>query len=152
MKKPLSLFWIIFIFIGSLLGSIALYNEMNARVQPSEVSGTAGNEVQASVVVDAPEAQAVISSPVTITGKARGNWFFEAVFPVQIIDGNGKVLGSGQAHATGDWMTTEYVPFSAQVSFSGAETRNGFLLFKKDNPSGLPENDATIAVPVSFSK
>lgn len=149
MNKPLSPLSLTLIFIGLLLGSVALRNEITREARPSEITET---ENQASVIVDMPEAQSVVASPLAVTGKARGNWFSEASFPVEIIDGNGKPLGSGIAQAEGEWMTTAYVPFKATVVFTGAQTVNGFLLMKKDNPSGLPENDATIAIPVTFAQ
>src|ERR1700733_7074874 len=45
---------------------------------------------------------ALVTSPLGIEGEALGDWFSEAVFPIKILDGNGAVLGSGQASAGGD--------------------------------------------------
>jgi hypothetical protein len=47
-------------------------------------------------------------------------------------------------------MTENYVPFAATVTFTEPATENGFIFLKKDNPSGLPENDASIAIPITF--
>jgi hypothetical protein len=91
-----------------------------------------------------------ISSPVILSGQARGNWYFEASFPVKVMDGNGKELGVGIAQAQGEWMTTDYVPFSVTLIFSAPETPAGTVEFIKDNPSGLPENDDKFVVPVTF--
>src|SRR5689334_13769971 len=41
------------------------------------------------VAVTAPALNAVIASPVTIEGQAAGSWYFEASFPVKILDGDG---------------------------------------------------------------
>ncbi len=102
------------------------------------------------VVLDAGFAQSVVTSPLTIKGKALGTWFFEASFPVNIIDANGVVLGTGVVQAQAEWMTTDYVPFQAVVTFTPSSTQTGYVEFKKDNPSGLPEHDATVRVPVRF--
>lgn len=97
-----------------------------------------------------PEANAVIRSPITIRGEAKGNWYFEGSFPVRLLDGNGDVLGVVVAQALGEWMTTDFVPFEATISFPAPETGTGTLVLEKDNPSGLPENADELRVPVRF--
>jgi hypothetical protein len=91
-----------------------------------------------------------VKSPLMVTGKARGNWFFEANLPVTLKDSNGKVLAQKGAQATGDWMTTDYVNFTVTLDFPTPTTEFGLLLIEKDNPSGLPQNDSAYAVPVRF--
>jgi spore germination protein GerM len=56
------------------------------------------------------------------------------------------------AQAQGDWMTTNFVPFSSTLTFSTPTTPTGILVLQKDNPSGLPENDAEIRIPVRFAE
>lgn len=97
-----------------------------------------------------PEENATISSPVKISGEARGNMYFEAIFGIDIEDSNGTVLGSGTATAEGEWMTTDFVPFKAEVTFTNPATSTGFIVLKKENASGLPENDLEIKVPIKF--
>jgi hypothetical protein len=91
-----------------------------------------------------------ITSPVTITGEARGTWFFEASFPVRIEDAQGKVLAQGPAAAQGEWMTENYVPFSIIFNFVKPESGTGYIILEKDNPSGLPENANELRVPIQF--
>jgi hypothetical protein len=92
-----------------------------------------------------------ITSPETVNGVVTGGgWFFEAVFPVKVMDGDRTVLGLGQAQAESDWMTTGTVPFSATVSFSVPHSVTGIVVFSKDNPSGLPQNTESFSVPVRF--
>lgn len=107
------------------------------------------------IVVDAPKPGAEISSPLKVTGKARGTWYFEASFPVQLTDASGKVIATVPAQAKGDWMTTEFVPFEATLTFSSlgvADGSKGTLILRKDNPSGLPEHDDSREIPVVFKK
>lgn len=91
-----------------------------------------------------------IASPLLIKGEARGNWYFEASFPVYLFDGNGTELAVAPAQAQGDWMTTNFVPFEVTLNFITPATPTGTLVLKKDNPSGLPEHDASISIPVKF--
>ncbi len=104
-----------------------------------------------AVQVTSPHPYQAITSPLTITGQARGIWFFEAIFPVILTDWDGKIIAQGTATAQGDWMTEQYVPFTATLTFvKPAYKDNGTLILKKDNPSGLPQNDAAYEIPVVF--
>jgi len=111
-----------------------------------------GNEMDLAdtIRIDSPRPNAKILSPLAITGQARGTWYFEASFPVVLLDGNGAQIGSGIAQAQSDWMTEDFVPYSATVEFTTPATATGTLILKKDNPSGLPENDKQLTVPVKF--
>jgi hypothetical protein len=98
------------------------------------------------------EAQARIQSPLTLTGKVPGNWSFEGSFPVQVTSGSGAVLVQAAAQLEGEWMTEELVPFSVTLTFERPDGNNseGFLVLKKDNPSGLSENDDSVTIPIVF--
>ncbi len=93
----------------------------------------------------------LVTSPLTIEGFARGYWYFEASFPVELIDGDGKRLALEPAHAKSNWMTDAFVPFSVTLSFSKPKTATGTLILHRDNPSGLPENDDELRIPVRFA-
>ena len=47
-------------------------------------------------------------------------------------------------------MTTDFVPFSVTLTFVKPATATGTLVLQKDNPSGLPEHDASVEMPVQF--
>lgn len=98
------------------------------------------------IVVDTPKV-GMVGSTFTVSGKARGGWYFEASFPLEVRDGNGNLLIQMPVQAQGEWMTPEFVPFSETVTianYKGAAT----LILHKDNPSGLPENDASVSIPI----
>ena len=101
--------------------------------------------------VSMPLPSAIVKSPLKVTGEARGTWYFEASFPVKLFDGNGKELAITPAQTESDWMTTEFVPFSATLVFDAPQTATGTLVLEKDNPSGLPENDDSVIIPVRFN-
>lgn len=102
------------------------------------------------VHVNAPLPGAKVGSPLTITGRARGNWYFEASFPVRLLDANGNEIAIKAAQAQGDWMTTEYVPFSVTLTFAQPATPTGTLILQKDNPSGESQFDDSVSIPVTF--
>ncbi|MFW0837958.1 MAG: Gmad2 immunoglobulin-like domain-containing protein [Candidatus Komeilibacteria bacterium] len=107
-------------------------------------------EEPAVVILDDLRAGDVISSPLTFHGQARGWWFFEASFPVHILDDKDNIIATGLATASSDWMTEDYVPFTAQIKFTVPPGVKGTLVLQKDNPSGLPEHDASIILPIKF--
>lgn len=119
--------------------------------EPEETAGNNGINSQKDLIeVFEPISGATISSPLTITGKARGTWYFEASFPVKLLDANGNELAVTPAQAQGDWMTENYVPFKAELNFDAPLTATGTLVLEKDNPSGLPENADELRIPVKF--
>ncbi len=111
-----------------------------------------GNELEKLnlIKIDNPRPNQIITSPLTITGQARGTWYFEASFPVVLMDDNDNVLVQHYAQAQDEWMTEDFVPFTSELQFEKPTTANGKLILKKDNPSGLPENDDELIVPVRF--
>ena len=102
------------------------------------------------ITVYSPLSNASIASPLTVTGQARGTWYFEAQFPVILYDANGVMLAQVPATAQGEWMTENYVPFVATLSFARPTTPTGTLVLQKDNPSGLPQHDNEIRIPIVF--
>jgi hypothetical protein len=66
------------------------------------------------------------------------------------VDANNVVLGTGVAQAQSDWMTKNFVAYSVTVTFITPPTTTGEVVLKKDNPSGLPQNDAEVRIPIVF--
>jgi len=115
-----------------------------------------GNELEKTdlIRINTPRPNQTISSPLTITGEARGNWYFEASFPIVLTDWDGKIIAKGIARAKSDWMTTDFVPFEATLTFTvdkNAYRNKGSLILRKDNPSGLPQNDDALEIPIMIA-
>jgi len=112
-----------------------------------------GNELEKTdlIRINNPRPNQTVSSPLIITGEARGSWYFEASFPVILTNWDGLIIAQGVAQAKSDWMTTDFVPFEATLTFivdKDTYSNRGSLILKKDNPSGLPENDDALEIPV----
>lgn len=103
-----------------------------------------------NIKVSVPAENAIVGSPLVIQGTAK-NWYFEASFPIKLVDENGNVLAQGTAQAKGDWTVDDFVPFEARLVFDSAQARKGEIIFEKDNPSGLPENDQSFRLPILFN-
>lgn len=113
-----------------------------------------GNELEKLDLIRAssPRPNQIIKSPLVIQGEARGFWFFEASFPIKLLDENDNLIAKIVAQAKSDWMTEDFVPFRVELIFSAPSTEKGTLVLEKDNPSGLPENADELRIPVRFSK
>jgi hypothetical protein len=93
----------------------------------------------------------LVSDPIVITGEAR-LMYFEGSFPITVSDANGNLIAEGVGTAQSDWMTEDFVPFTASLSWIMLpETPSGIITLKKDNPSGLPENDRDASFPIRFN-
>jgi len=113
-----------------------------------------GNELEKADLIrtDNPRPNQIIENPLFVKGEARGFWFFEADFPVKLFDDNGFLLGITTAQALGNWMTEDFVAFSATLPFAVPSTKKGRLVLEKDNPSGLPEHADELIIPVYFKE
>lgn len=141
--------WIIALGVLAIFGIGVYFGFFFEKgLSPSNVY--ANTEELDLIHVVGPTRNATATSPLTITGEARGTWYFEASFPIRLYDAEGELLGTSIAQAEGDWMTENFVSFSSVLSFTPPSTNTGTLVLQKDNPSGLPEHDKEVRIPVTF--
>ncbi len=116
-------------------------------------SGCKNPNPEPEVIITSPQPNQTITSPLTVEGKARGGqWFFEANAILRLLDASGNEIAVSNVMATTDWMTTDYIEFKGQIRFISPASDSGIgtLIFKNDNPSGLPQNDKEFRVPIRF--
>ena len=119
----------------------------------SVVPDTGNAAEKADIIrVTAPKPNDLVAGTLSITGEARGTWFFEASFPIRLVDQDGNDLAQTHAEAQGEWMTEDFVPFTATLTIpaNATDAQKGTLILEKDNPSGQPENAQELRVPVRF--
>lgn len=102
-----------------------------------------------NIVVDTPTPNQTVSGELEVIGKAKGFWFFEASFPLILKDEIGNEVASGIATAAEEWMTTDYVPFIGTIDLTAVTPGQYILELKRDNPSGEPQNDESVSLPVT---
>jgi hypothetical protein len=103
-----------------------------------------------NITVNLPYPGAVVGKEFSVIGKARGTWFFEASFPVQVLDKDGNVLFATPAQAQSDWMTENFVSFKADIQIPQSYIGPATLILEKDNPSGILSKDASISFPINI--
>lgn len=128
--------------------------ETNSELEPAdEIEDEALNEqglAEEGMVVSMPLANDEVESPLSIEGEARGYWFFEGSFIVRLLDADENELAFGTAVASGEWMTEDFVPFEAELTFDPGDQEEGVLVLENDNPSGLEENQRRLEIPIRF--
>ncbi len=121
--------------------------EESLKTEPPQIQ----QQLHPLIEVDQPLPNSTVISPLTVTGRARGYWYFEASFPVVLKDSTNAVIAQGIAQAQGNWMTEDFVPFVVTLTFTQPPSGStGTLILNKDNPSGEPQNDDSYSVPVIF--
>lgn len=92
-----------------------------------------------------------VMTPFVINGEVPGNWSSEGSFTIEVVDDQENVIGKSTAVLDGDWMTDNYVNFSANIEYNlPTNTPEGRVILQKDNPSGLSENDDSVEIQVWF--
>ena len=102
------------------------------------------------IKITSPKVDQLVTSPLVLTGEAIGQWYFEAVFGVSIVDQDNNELGRSFLEAQSDWMTPNFVPFKGEIKFTPGNAKSGKVIFANDNPSGEPSLQKTFEVPVRF--
>jgi Immunoglobulin-like domain of bacterial spore germination len=103
--------------------------------------------ISGDLEIDTPEPLATVSSPVAVSGRARG---FEGTVNARVLDRfDGGGVESDSAVGTGGSDSLE--PFSAEVSFVASGTQRGVLYAQTDSgvANGIP---SFTAFPVRFSE
>ncbi len=131
------------------------YKEVEDILQNKSVTGFESGLVYKNssadlIQVELPYPDAVVGREFSVLGRARGTWFFEASFPVVLLDKDGQVLAQGIAQAQSDWMTTNFVLFQTDLKVNNPNyTGKATLILKKDNPSGDSARDASVSFEIN---
>ncbi|HEY4494022.1 MAG TPA: Gmad2 immunoglobulin-like domain-containing protein [Candidatus Paceibacterota bacterium] len=150
----------IIIIVLVLGGFVYFYNKEGTSVYtpapvpaPEPVPAPAITYMNATIDnirVELPFPGAVVGKEFSVIGEARGSWYFEASFPVTVLDKDGNKLVATYAQAQGEWMTPDFVPFKGNVKISSAYIGPATLILQKDNPSDMRQYDASISFPITI--
>ena len=147
MFKNKNILIIIILVLVIIIKSGIFFYQKNS--QPINHSNNKQNAIQEQIKVFKPQANDLINNILVIDGEAKGNWFFEATAPFYVLDSNFSTITSGFIQAKDNWMTENFVPFHQEIKIE-PKTESGYLVLKNDNPSGLPEKDLFLMIPIKF--
>jgi len=153
----------VIIIVGAIILFVIPAPTANAPTGGIATTSTSNGTTSSTTAMDdliqvtSPLPNSIISSTtIVITGKARGSYFFEASFPIEVYGQPQEgLLSNGTAHAEADWMTNDFVPFTATIHLLPTIETPGetiHILLKNDNPSGDPARQKILDIPVQFSK
>lgn len=159
MRQPLAL--------GALmLGLAACGQSADAPATPDAPSTAGANPAETAAPspavilptgfsVTSPAAGATTTSPLTITGVAPNDWYFEAVFDAVLLDADGNLLTQAPAQAQSDWTKAGPVPFKAVFSYAVDTTQMGTVVLTEDQTGKGEDGDAApvreVRIPVVLS-
>lgn len=146
----------IILFVGAMMATRApqaTFSPVPAtttpvKVTPKQEEPSGPPALSERVMVTSPGKGATVGHVFTVAGIAPGPWFFEAQFPVMVRSSDGKTVGRATATAQGDWMTEGQVTFTATMRIDATFHGKAKLVLLKDNPSGLPEHDDSVEIPI----
>ena len=102
------------------------------------------------IVVISPLKDSEISSPLTISGRAKSEWFSDGIFPITLLDAYGNTIADGHASSQGEWKKDEFIKFIGTLQFNNyIKGQNGKLKLIK----GIKEQDEKtifIEIPIRF--
>lgn len=134
------------IFLVVFVSSLYLYFQSTKKVSEPE-----NNSLDSSlIIVEYPQPDDVVTSPLVIKGKARGTWFFEGDAPITLYWGVGNSFADSYISAKGEWMTTDFVDFEGTIVFPEPDMDYGDLFLYQDNPSETQGSHEYIKIPVRF--
>ena len=144
----IALLFVVILVLGYfLVATPAPVHKTPVATSTTDGVATTTNTGTSDVTVITPQSGASVPKKFTVTGSAPGTWYFEASFPIEVRTLANTVVGTGHATALTDWMTTAQVAFKADMTVSGY-SGPAILVLKRDNPSGLPQNDASTSIPI----
>lgn len=116
---------------------------------PAEPVVDSTSPLSSRVTIASPAKHGTVGHTFAVSGEAPGPWYFEASFPIQVRDSEGSVIGRSHGQAKGEWMTEKLVGFTASVTIDAAYHGPASLILLRDNPSGMPENDDSVTIPIT---
>lgn len=87
-------------------------------------------------------------TPLTVTGIAPNDWFFEASFPATLVDENNETLAQAPAQAQTDWTVKGPVPFKAELNFLVLQETRATLVLQEDMPGENNSTPREVRIPV----
>lgn len=118
----------------------------SSQMSSSQESAYESNNVR----IELPRPNAQVASPLQVEGEASGTWFFEASLPLELRTAAGETLVETAVMTEDEWMTEDFVGFSTSIDFTVTEPTAAWLVVKRSNPSGLPENDEEEQIAITL--
>lgn len=87
-----------------------------------------------AAVVETPQADARVTSPLRVSGVAPANWYFENQFPVRLVDAQGEEIAYAPATPRVNWTEPGDKEFDAELVFDVQTETPATLVLEEDMP------------------
>ena len=98
--------------------------------------------------VDAPAANARVTSPLAISGSAPPSWYFEEQFDAVLIGDDGTVFAQAPARASSAAQGEGVRPFTGELTFSVSADTPATLLLQEQSAGEDDGGQAEVRVPI----
>lgn len=99
-----------------------------------------------------PKAGDTLVGPLVIKGYVPKSWTFEGQFRMQLLDSSRRIIIEDRVPVEWDSENRKETLYFVESYNYHTQAKSGFLILQNDNPSGLPENEKSVEVSVSFSQ
>lgn len=104
---------------------------------------------QGDITIESPAAGARVTSPLIASGVADSSWYFEAVFPAQLMAEDGSMIAEAPAIAASDWTRPGPVAFNVEMAFTVEAETPATLVLEEDMPADS-EAPRQVRIPVTL--
>lgn len=98
--------------------------------------------------VDAPAANARVTSPLALSGSAPPSWYFEEQFDAVLIGDDGTVYAQAPARASSEAQGDAARPFTGEITFTVSADTPATLLLQEQSAGEDDGSQAEVRVPV----
>lgn len=106
------------------------------------------NTSEQDIFVVLPKPGQKVTPSITVSGAARGDWFYRGVFWAEVVAPNGDVLVRNEIPSKGNANTTGMLQFSSFVLVTSNYRGPATVVLINDNPVGHPIPDRSVSIPV----
>jgi hypothetical protein len=94
----------------------------------------------AQIMVTSPRPHQCVTSPLSVEGRAKGDWISDGSISMTLIDDQGNQIASGTAQTQGDWQSkqqkNQFVFFTGKLDFSVNKTTKAKLVLVSSGQTG----------------
>lgn len=141
--------FLLFVGFVVIVGIFALGNFSNSKNSNEEkLDDSMVSTVHPDLLTFSIVPNAKVHGILSYRGSIKGGYFFEGNIRIIILDADKNVLKESNGIAKSEWMIEGPVDFEGNIDFTGMPSTSGYFRIANDNPSGDPENDKFIDIPI----
>lgn len=102
--------------------------------------------------VTTPNSGSTVKSEMEVEGVAKTSWFAQGIASGDVRNEKNEKVGAFTVRTQSTSKDNSFVAFTGRIIYSDPETKTGYIIFNKANPSGDVSKNASLWVPVRFQE